>query len=219
MRGILLFRNQVRAVQTGRRGHALGKVTCGREDEPAAHAVPDRPDGAAFGLGFAVQEIQQMACVIHHHRPGQFSTRLENLALPVLIQQVKRNHPVFGIAEFVSDPTLPVIKIGHDTVVPLGGDAAGYVVELLAYPPDVHIDHDRGKRLAVLGMGDERLHDAVGGGDRGQSFFHGFPIPPLRFCAPIPVEHSAAPANSRPGPKPRFGAVYLNLRIACPGRL
>ena len=84
----------------------------------------------------------------------------------------ERAHPALLVAILEAHLAAPVPEVRHRAVVADGRDLARHVEQLLAQAPDVHQDDDGGKRPALLRMGDEGVHPAVGGRDVDELLDH-----------------------------------------------
>jgi hypothetical protein len=90
-----------------------------------------------------------------------------------------------------------VIEVGQDDEIADGGEPPGHVAQLVAPARRVHVEQDHRERAALLGMDDEGVHRAVGGGDVELQFDHGARLP--HPCAGI---NAGLPTPRRVGRSP-----------------
>lgn len=124
------------------------------DDEGAAHAEADGADAACIGPWLRVDESQQRTRVAFGGGAVQRRHQAEHVLQLVLV--AFREEPV---------PRAAVIEIAQHDEIAHGGKPPRHVVQLLALAGGVHVEQQHRKGAAFVGVDDEAVHRAVGGGD------------------------------------------------------
>ena len=178
----------VHAVEGGGRGNAIRKLRSGPKRERPAHAVADVPTLPAACRRVARRRGSSIAAV----SASTLRSSSEAMARACGIRRASSPVP-----RRTRDPA--VVEVGEHDEVADGGDAPRHVVQLLALAGRVHVEeHDR-ERPALVGVGDEGVHRAVGRPDVELAVDHACLLwalskhEPQRDNQPGPISQSRKP--------------------------